>query len=543
VAGKAIRVLKRLLTPSHSDWLFLALVVWLFVVGQGWSALLADGDTGWHIRAGEFILDSGAVPRSDLFSFSKPDAPWFAWEWLSDVLFAAVWRWAALKGVVLLAGTVIATYLVVLFRHMLWRGGNVFFALAACFLASGASGIHYLARPHVFTLLLLSVSLWVIDRDRHAPGALVWLLIPLTAVWANLHAGFLALVLSLAVLAGGAAVERHWREARRYTALSAGCLGASLVNVYGIALHRHVFAYLRSDWIREAVDEFQSPKFRSETAFYFEILLFAGLAAAVCLARRRRIGEALLVVVWAHAALVSVRHVPIFAIVACPAIVSEASRWWESWVAGRAARSVPAILEGLARDFAFGARRMSLLPAFVVLGLALAGGLPGWPRDFPAAKFPSHLVNRNRETLRGRRVFTSDQWSDYLIYRFHPRQRVFVDGRSDFYGPEIGNVYLRTVYGRSDWRAALDRYAVSAVLAERRWPLADLLRDGTGWRVVDEDGIAVLFERIGAGEPPAAGQEAKGNLSVRRSMPQEPLNNEHPGNVSYKPSPERCDRR
>ena len=543
MVGKAIRVLKRLLTPSHSDWLFLALIVWLFVVGHGWSALLADGDTGWHIRVGEFILDSGAVPRTDLFSFSKPDAPWFAWEWLSDVVFAAVWRWAALRGVVLLAGTVIVTYLVVLFRHMLWRGGNVFFALAACLLASGASGIHYLARPHVFTLLLLTVSLWVVDRDRREPGALVWLLIPLAAVWANLHAGFLALVLSLAVVAGGAAVERHWREARRYAALSAGCLGASLVNFYGIALHRHVFQYLRSDWIREAVDEFQSPKFRSEPALYFEILLFAGLAAAVCLARRRRVGEALLIIVWAHEALVSVRHVPIFAIVACPAIVSEASRWWESWVAGRAARSVPAIFEGLARDLAFGACRMSLLPAFVVFGLAFAGGLPGWPRDFPAAKFPSHLVNRNRQTIAGQRVFTSDQWSDYLIYRFHPRQRVFVDGRSDFYGAEIGNIYLQTIYGRSDWRAALDRYAVAAVLAERRWPLADLLRDGAGWRVVDEDGMAVLFERNGAGAPPAAAQEAKGNLSVRRSMPQEPLNNEHPGNVPSQPWPERCDRR
>jgi hypothetical protein len=120
---------------------------------------------------------------------------------------------------------------------------------------------------------------------------------------------------------------------------------------------------------------------------------------------------------------------------------------------------------------------------------------------------------------------------------------VFVDGRSDFYGAEIGNVYLRTVYGRSGWRAALDRYAVSAVLADRQWPLADLLRESAGWRVEDEDGMAVLFGRTGASGPPAARQEAKGNLSVRRSMTQEPLTNEHPGNAPRKPSPERCDRR
>src|SRR5437588_12205325 len=77
------------LVPSFSDCFFLAILVWLFVAGvSGWKALLMDGDTGWHIRTGEYILNHGTVPRQDLFSYSKPDAQWFAWEWLSDVVFA-----------------------------------------------------------------------------------------------------------------------------------------------------------------------------------------------------------------------------------------------------------------------------------------------------------------------------------------------------------------------------------------------------------------------------------------------------------------------
>ena len=76
-----------LLTPSLSDCFFVAIMMWLFVCGaSGWKSLLMDGDTGWHIRTGEYILAHHAVPTHDLFSFSKPDAPWFAWEWLSDVL-------------------------------------------------------------------------------------------------------------------------------------------------------------------------------------------------------------------------------------------------------------------------------------------------------------------------------------------------------------------------------------------------------------------------------------------------------------------------
>ena len=54
-------------------------------------------------------------------------------------------------------------------------------------------------------------------------------------------------------------------------------MAASLVNPYGIGLHRHVASYLSSDWIRNAVEEFQSPKFRSEALLHFEILLFAAL--------------------------------------------------------------------------------------------------------------------------------------------------------------------------------------------------------------------------------------------------------------------------
>src|ERR1700749_1008442 len=79
----------RLLIPSIADLFFIALMAWLFMSGPfGWQGLLADGDAGWHIRTGEYILATHSVPQQDLYSFSKPGAPWFAWEWLSDVLFA-----------------------------------------------------------------------------------------------------------------------------------------------------------------------------------------------------------------------------------------------------------------------------------------------------------------------------------------------------------------------------------------------------------------------------------------------------------------------
>src|ERR1700687_3159388 len=95
----------RLLIPSLSDLFFIALLFWLFMSSAaGWASLLTGGDVGWHIRTGEYILDHHALRRHDLYSFSKPDAPWFAWEWLADVLDGGLHRIAGLKGVVLMSG-------------------------------------------------------------------------------------------------------------------------------------------------------------------------------------------------------------------------------------------------------------------------------------------------------------------------------------------------------------------------------------------------------------------------------------------------------
>src|SRR5271156_5570927 len=90
----------RWLIPSLSDLFFLAILIWLFMSSgsAGWQGLLVDGDVGWHIRTGQYILDHHAVPRHDLYSFSKPDAPWYAWEWLTDVIDGSLHRLAGVKG-------------------------------------------------------------------------------------------------------------------------------------------------------------------------------------------------------------------------------------------------------------------------------------------------------------------------------------------------------------------------------------------------------------------------------------------------------------
>ena len=101
------------LLPSLADFAFLMPIVFLFGRMDGVKTLLSDCDTGWHIRTGEWILANGWVPTRDMFSFSKPGAPWYAWEWLSDILFAKLNALGGLQAVVLFS--------IVLLSHHLHR--------------------------------------------------------------------------------------------------------------------------------------------------------------------------------------------------------------------------------------------------------------------------------------------------------------------------------------------------------------------------------------------------------------------------------------
>jgi hypothetical protein len=499
-----------MLLPSLTDFFFGALLLWLFIGGGG-KSLLGDGDTGWHIRTGDYILQHHAVPHKDIFTFTRPEEPWFAWEWLSDVLFAKIHQGWGLKGIVLLAGLLLCLTATILFCHMLWSGGNLFFALVAAILANGASSVHFLARPHVFTFFLLALSMWLLARDRREPDRAIWLLAPLTAIWVNLHGGFLALIACLGLTAAGYGLQWLFNRSaedllfvRRYSILTAVCSLATLVNPYGYRLHMHLAEYLRSSFVMDAVQEFQSPTFRGERMFQFEVLLFAGLAMAGVLLTKKRFVEALLILFWAQAALTSVRHVPIFAIVAAPILIGQLSEAWNDWTRYMSRGSILGIVRDLGNEFAVKSLRATVWVPVMAVALAMSMSSSSansevWMDDFPKAKFPVNLLNQYSARLAPvtgtmPRIFTSDEWGDYLTYRFYPRIRIFIDGRSDLYGAALGKEYVKLASGNHAWEQLLDSYGIEIAIVPVEWPLAELLKRNSSWRLLKDDGLGILFE-------------------------------------------------
>ncbi len=554
----------RFLMPSVADCAFVAVLFWLFFFGQGATALLGDGDTGWHIRTGEWILAQGRFPHHDLFSFTMQGRAWFAWEWLSDVLFALVHRAWGLPGLVLLAGVVIAATAALLLRYMVWRGANLLVAIVAMLAVCSASMVHWLARPHMFTWGFLLATVWLLDADRRRPGRAVWLLVPLVAVWVNTHGGFAALLVTVAIYAAGTGLEELWAAwdrraelaaaaahsdaaaagsaagsnvgakaklwpvarlwlwqlsgAGRYLLLLAACGAATLLNPYGWQLHHHIGGYLQSDFILNNIQEFQAPNFRGESMRVFEIVLLGGVLLAARLLARREITAALLILAWAHASLVSVRHVPLFMIVAAPLLARELTLIIEQ--GAREGNGLLKILHEIAEDYGGRSRAPSesgplvfnlaglAAVATIAVMLSVHGNEAKWKAEFPGVRFPKMAADALGPRLLGQRVLSTDQWGDYLIYRFYPAMPVFIDGRSDFYDPQVRDDYLVLMNGKWDWRRALDKYGFQAALLPASWALASTLKLDPGWRLVYDDGEALYFERAGA-VPAAAGPVAE----------------------------------
>ena len=121
--------------PSIKDILFLGFLLSPLLIEV--STVLYDSDTGWHIRNGEHILLTRSLPRSDYFSYTEYGKPWYAWEWLSDVILAVVHQYTGLNGVVLWANLTFAFTFTFLFRWTVHRGGNIL----VCALFSSHGGL------------------------------------------------------------------------------------------------------------------------------------------------------------------------------------------------------------------------------------------------------------------------------------------------------------------------------------------------------------------------------------------------------------------
>ena len=486
-------------------------LLYCLALSGGAEKLFRDSDTGWHIRTGESILATAALPTADSYSFTRGGQRWYAWEWGADVLMGAAHRLGGLPGVALLYGLAIACGVWLWFRLHWAVEGNFFVACAMAAPMLTTTSLHWLARPHVLSWLLLLVAVRQAERVSgplpHGRGSVSACAV-VTAVWANLHGSFILAPAMALVYAGGhflrpwiwqvdARVERA--KARWFVLAAAAALLGSLANPYGWNLHRHLLAYLADRELLARVGEFQSFNFHAEGAFQMVLALALAALGGVLALGQGRLAQFFFAAVLLVAALRSARGLPLVALLLLPlanGAITEALRQ-----AGGLQVPLRRRLDGFL-EYSDRLRRLDSRGqgwAWVPV-LLLAAVL--WVRTpdvaarvgFPAEEFPvaaAAAVDRLEEDAR---LLAPDKYGGYLIYRFEGRRKVFFDGRSDFYGVEFMKRYIRLMQVRPGWRAELERWGFTHALLPNDYSLVAAL-EAVGWRRLYRDGVATLLER------------------------------------------------
>jgi hypothetical protein len=501
--------------PSLFDIVF---VIWAIVipVGFGYRLLNSDGDLARHLRLGTIMLERGGLLRKDVFSHTRAGEPFLAFEWGSEVLYAAVYRAAGLAGVAIFAGLLLALTYGLLTRFLLRRGCDPLLAYVVGMVSAVLGAAHWLARPHLFTMLFVVILLGLLERQ----GRTLWPYVPLFILWANLHGGFVYGGILIALYALGETAEGlatgdrdHWfAPARHHAAALAVGLAASLVNPNGLSLLAHVAGFFGSSTILRHTQEFMSPDFHTINGKLFLLTLLA-VMAALALSRRRPTWPALLVLLANVAfALISQRNIELFGLAALPLVALHLDAEWRALPVFRRAKAVFQ-REHAGRYGGLSAAVVSALLVLLALNHGTAAGLEVVPDRFDGRAFPVAAVERAREERLDGRLFNHFIWGGYLMQAW-PEQRVFIDGGTDHYGDQLFTEYLRVWNLEPGWSEVLRRKDISLTLIPSRSRLAYELVGDRHWSIWYCDSTAAILRRpAGQGGRPAAAEPADSALA------------------------------
>ncbi len=479
--------------PSATE--ILAVGVFLLVLANGSQALSVDSDLGRHLTLGAYILEHRVIPTDNLFSYTLAGASRPPYEWLSQVVFAISYRLLGLNGVILFTALIVGAAIAIVFHQSARRSKSLLVSLIVVLLATGATSIHWLPRPHIITFLFLAMWVDGLEKIRKADNVNLLFFPALMLFWANLHGGFIFGFLALAAYVAGWVWDWRRRQSskevgKKFLLIGLTSLAASIVTP---DLWRNWEAVLnnRSTFILNRTVETMPPNLFEPSNAPFITLL--SLAAFFALVNWRSVSAAHIFLLGGHGgmALLMMRNIPLFAI-ACAPILAE-------WIAATMNR-FPAWKRFDERFINLVAPSQSfLLPtlaAIIAIGFfAYNQSLNKQLYQFNPQVFPVRAADWLEENPQKGNMFNEFNWGGYLLYRFWPRELVFVDSQSDFYGEPLMRDYETMMLEKNNWRDLLDQYQINWAIIPADSPLAIQLKQEGNWTALYEDPTAVIFQR------------------------------------------------
>jgi hypothetical protein len=491
------------LIPRMGEILFIA--IFIALIGLGPKLINVDGDLGRHITLGDYIISSRSIPTSDVFSHTKIGDPLTPHEWLADVVFAIAHRAAGLDGIVWITALLIGATFWLVYIHSLNLSSMSLLALGGTILAAAASSLHWLSRPHIFTIFF--TVLWTAELEKMRIGIRKnWVIFPvIMLIWVNTHGAFIAGILIWACYFGGLILDQKfsWDGIKPYLGIGFSSLLVSLINPDGFGIWKTGFGFLGNRYLVSHTAEYLPPDFHQISTWPFLLLIVVSIGVLAISKKKMKTSHILLLSSWTAMALYSARNIPLYAVTVVPILVpvcAESIRGIKLSEASDKFINLQFRLMDLERSL-----RGGLWSGIVVLGVGLLL-MRGFTLDFQNKGnqfldevFPVKAVDWVEKNQLPGDGFNYFPWGGYLLYRIWPDKLVFIDGQTDFYGEELTRQYEQVITLSAGWEGVLKEYQINWVLMPTQSELIQHLQTLGDWHTVYQDQSSTLM-LLGPGE-------------------------------------------
>ncbi len=491
-------------------WLVSALLVFCFLCA---FFHVSDVDVGYHIRTGEHIMAGHGIPAVNTFSYTVPNEPWLAQQWLPATLYAWIHR---LGGVPALSTfkALIATVLMFLIwcsarqathKNSLWP----FWVVTAAVLILR---VRFYERPDLFTSTLFALVV-LLDQRFGRNLRWQWIFLPLLmALWANIHAGYVYGVVLLGALAASEFVEILFRKLRRSTddvetvlpvrelwirpasvALCViGAIGSiQLINPNGWRVLTVPFTQFLSPFWQSVILEYFPPTWANSKLLF----IWAGIIVALQLLtwRQARARYLLTTLVFGYFAFSSQRSLPAFIIASAPHLafmLSHVAQWKLAPVSRFSRPLLPVTWA-------------AVIAMVIVPDRTFQFGLGRYH-----AYYPTEIFRFMAKEVPPQNLFNDMRLGGPMLWELYPTFKPFIDGRGDAYSEAFWQSdYLPAVKGDKRWREIFEKHRVTGALlanpsATQVSGLAKILFGEPDWALVAYNDETLLFlKRTDANQP------------------------------------------
>lgn len=501
----------RYILPSQADMLFIALFVGVIALGP--RLMNMDGDLGRHLTIGGYILDDLTIPTRDIFSHTMSGVHLTPHEWLAQVLFALSYRLGNLDGVVLLCALVLALTFSLVFKGSFAHSKSILLSLGMTVLAAAAASVHWLARPHIFTLLFTVLWVGELEKWRLNKPWRWWLLPIIMLAWVNTHGAFIVGILIWLIYLAGSIISGKlfpdmkdfgdhtdgspaiYSPNRKLFLVGIPVLIATLINPVGWRVWSTTFGFLQNKYLVSHTVEYQAPDFQLTSFWPFLAMICLSILLTALSKKRLPVIAVLLLLSWTAFSLISARNIAIYAVIAAPIMAGIAAsnlrdNQFSAGIIGfdERLKLVDDRLSGKIWPLIF-----CLLISFVLI---YGGGRStGAARNrFSENVFPVEAVDWIVEHPSAEPIFNYFPWGGYLLHRMWPEEMVFIDGQTDFYGESLTRQYEKVITLANGWQQVVENYQVGRVLMPSDSELVERLQLLDGWQVVYVDRTAAVLD-------------------------------------------------